>query len=182
MIHKHSYYLEKEDFAKEISLLDSLKKQHIDEMMPQLRANQNAFFRLTKQYTQSTRACLTLLKSIKRTSIEQHDEDRFYAQIIVEYVNNVPKFKNYSEVYPTSQKELARSLRIQNKKIEKIRSRLKKESKTENYRYQLYDDFLKGRRVGDNIRVKSIQNQLNKYKIAVDKGIKRKQQIDETNL
>jgi hypothetical protein len=178
-IHKYSHYLEKRDLAKEICLLDSLKKQHIDKMMFQLRENQNAFFNQTKQYTKSTTECLTLLKSIKKMSVEQHNEDGYYAKIIADYVNNLPEFKDYAKVYQVSQKILMRNLKSQNKKMEKIISRLKNETNTENYRYQLYDGFLKGRRAGENIRVKAIQTQLNKYQTEVEKRIKIKEQEDE---
>ena len=173
-IHKYSYYLEKKDFAKEICSLDSLKKQHIDKMMPQLRENQNYFSKQTKRYTQSTKMCLTILKSIKRISIEQHNEDSYYAQIIADYIGNLPKFKAYSEVYQVLQKELVQHLMAQNKKMKKIVSRLKKESKTENYRYYLYDNLLKSRRERENICVKSIQIQLNRCRTAIEKSIKIK--------
>jgi len=145
-------------------------------MMPQLRENQNYFSKQTKRYTQSTKMCLTILKSIKRISIEQHNEDSYYAQIIADYIDNLPNFKAYSEVYQVLQKELVQHLMAQNKKMKKIVSRLKKESKTENYRYYLYDNLLKSRRERENICVKSIQTQLNRYRTAIEKSIKIKQE------
>ena len=176
LIHKYPYYLEKEDFVSKIYSLDSLKKQHTDKIMPQLRENQNAFSKQAKYYTQSTRERLTLLKSIKRASVEQHNEDNFYDRIIAEYLNNLPEFEQYAKIYQTSQKVLANNLKTQNKKIAKITSRLKKESKTENFRYQLYTDYRKNYRTGENTRVKAIQKQLNKWKRAVEKELKTKEQ------
>jgi hypothetical protein len=177
-IHKYSHYLEKRDLANEIYSLDSLKKQHVDKMMVRLRENQDSFFEQTKQYAKSTTERLNLLKSIKIISTEQYNEDSYYAKIIAEYVNNLSKFERYSEMYQTSQKELAGNLKAQNKEIEKIISRLKKENKTENYRYKLYDDYRKNYRVGENIRVKSIQKRLNKYRTEIEKDLKTKQQTN----
>ena len=185
LIHKNLYYLEKKDFTNEIYSLDSLKKQHIDTMMFQLRENQKSFYKQVKQYTQSTAACLNILKSIKRESAEQHNEDSYYAKIIAEYVKNLSKLKNYSEkylishpeMYPILQKELVRALAVQNKKIGKIISRLKIENKMENYRYLLYDAYLKNRRAGDNIRVKAVEKQLNRYQRAIEKEKKKTEEV-----
>jgi len=69
---------------------------------------------------------------------------------------------------------LANNLKTQNKKMAKITSRLKKESKTENFRYQLYTDYRKNYRTGENTRVKVIQKQLNKWKRTVEKELKTK--------
>ncbi|MCL2131796.1 MAG: hypothetical protein FWH36_05010 [Lentimicrobiaceae bacterium] len=170
LIHKYPHYIEKQDFANEIHSLDSLKKQHTDKMMSQLRKNQNSFSEQTKLHAKSTKECLNLLKSIKIMSHEQHNEDAYFAKIIAEYVDNLPKFEKYAEMYRTSQKELANNLKSQNKKIEKILSRLKKEHKTENYRYRLYAAYRKNYRTGENIRIKSIQKRLNKYRTAIEKN------------
>jgi hypothetical protein len=175
LIHKHLYYLEKRDLVNKIYSIDSLKKQHIDKIMPQLRENQDAFSKQTKQYAQSVKTSLTILKSIKTTSTEQHNEDSYYAKIIAEYLKNLPTFEKYAEVYQTSQKELASNLKSQNRKIEKIISRLKKESKTENYRYQLYAAYRKDYRTGENLRVKSMQKRLNNYRTKIEKGLKIEQ-------
>jgi len=170
-IHKHSYYLEKNDITSEVCFFNILKKQYIDTMMNQLRENQDVFLKQTKQYTQSTRASLNLLKSIKKTSTEQQNEDIFHAKIIIEYLDNLSKFKEYSSVYKTSQKELVRNMKVQNRKMTRIISRLKKESKTENFRHYLYNDHLKSRHLKDNIRIKTIQTQLKKYQTEIEKGL-----------
>jgi len=170
-IHKHSYYLEKNDILSEVCFFNILKKQYIDTMMIQLRENQDAFLKYTKLYTQSTIASLNLLKSIKKTSTEQQNEDIYHAKITAEYVNNLSKFKEYSTVYQTSQKELVHNLKSQNRKMTRIISRLKKENKTENFRHYLYNDHLKSRQVRDNNRIKTIQTQLNKYQKEIDNKI-----------
>jgi len=178
MIHKYSFYLDKDDFINAVNSLDSLKMQYVDNMMPQLQENQNLFFEQIKQYTKSTTETINLLKTIKKKSTVQYNVDNYYIEIIAEYKSNLSEFAKYSDVYKTSQKDLVKNLKSQNKKIEKIISRLKNESKKENYRYKLYDDNLKNNRIREKNRVILFQNSLKKYRTEIEKGLKNNQKIN----
>ena len=178
MFHKFSlFYLYKRELTNDVHYLDSLKKQHVDKMMPQLLENQKLFFELTKQYTKSTTESIKYLNAIKKNSTVQYNVDNHYLEIIAEYKSNLSKFTKYSEVYVTPQKDLVKNLKSQNKTIAKKISRLKKENKKENYRYMLYDEYLKDNRRHEKKIVKSFQNHFKKYKKRIDKSLEDNQKI-----
>lgn len=170
LIHNDPSYITKDWMRKNLDIADSIKRVHADSMVVELYNNQLQFFNLVKEYTKVTKDRLNMIKTAKKGFGEDHQEDSLYLAVIKRYTEDMLEFQSYLRTYVVARKPLKHFMKQQNQLLNKLNSRLQKESDFENFRHQAYIDYRKEIRISENDRVKMATKTLNQYASAIDRG------------
>ena len=150
-----SWYKHKFDFA------DSTNKKEVNPYLEHLYAFQDSSSILMKAFFKNNKLMLKLIKKRKKNSFKNSGEVGQFVELVRDHKREFEVYNSQLSSYLWYSNSFLNTFKKEDKLLVKTKEQFKKDSKLENYRHDIYTNYRRSIRLGEDNRMKSVLRSLN---------------------
>lgn len=140
-VYYNSYAIDKPWFEDNLKHADKLNKSYTDSLILGLYINQNQTYGIMKEYKKAIKDELSRLKSVKKSSIHELNEDSLFRISKELSIANYKTYKSQVQNYLNDQKQVTKYLKADQTWLRKTEGKLRRDDLLEKRRHSHYKRY-----------------------------------------